>query len=483
MTTLNLNIFIFIVTVIVFGLYAVPAARRITSPKTFFHRQELPANIISLTAANVTLGTGLAYLLLGGQQNGILMLFIPVMVWLGYYLLAHFTSRYVASDVLTGTNFLTGINERIAARTGTPSPFGLVVTVSLIVVYTLILPYEIFASSKIIAPLLFTQGGNTPAIVLSIIIFFAALLYVIFGGIAAVFATDKLQLGAILLFIPILAFIVFAYPSQDREPLLTLGFVLKLDTTVIFNVIAASVAALSTQFYSLLNWGYISHMEAAHREQLLKWVGGLAALILTVIVAVGVFYPVKEGGDVVTDLMALYARIGSQSGILIWVLSGISVLGMTSIVFSTVDSLIIKIIMFYYDNVAKRRSMSEEANPKELKSIRGMVFISFLLIFLILGYFNFIQPNLFYLLLAIAGGVTVFGPMLATVGYLSSKGDALKIFSRGVVWSYFGLFLLAGVVSVSALLLKPAMLGWIGTLTFIISGLYSVFLIIRSRQI
>ncbi len=483
MTTFNLNIFIFIVTVIVFGLYAIPAARSITSPKSFFHRQELPANIISLTAANVTLGTGLAYLLLGGQQNGILMLFIPAMVWLGYYLLAHFTSRYVASDVLAGTNFIAGINERIAVTTGAPSPFGLIVTVSLIVVYTLILPYEIFASSKIIAPLLFTQAGTTPAIVLSSIIFLAALFYVLFGGISAVFATDKLQLGAILLFIPALAFMVFGYPIKGREPLLTLESVLKLDTTIIFNVIAASVAAVSTQFYSLLNWGYISHMEAAHRERLLKWVGGVAALLLTVIVSIGVFYPVKEGGDVVTDLMAFYARIGSQSGVLIWVLSGISVLGMTSIVFSTVDSLIIKIIMFYYDNVAKRRSMSDETNPRELKSIRGLVFISFFLIFLILGYFNFIQPNLFYLLLAIVGGVTVFGPMLATVGYLSSKGDALKIFSSGVVWSYFGLFLLAGVVSITAFLLKPAMLGWIGTLTFLTSGLYSLFLIIRSRGI
>lgn len=482
MTTFNLNFFLFIFTVIVFGLYALPAARHISSPKSFFHRHELPANIISLTAANVTLGTGLAYLLIGGQQNGILMFLIPVMVWLGYYLLAEFTSRYLAGNIRESNNFIADMSELIVIKTGAPSPFGLLTTASLIVVFALVLPFEIFASSKIIAPLLFAQGGNINAVVLSVIIFIAALLYVMFGGITAVFATDKLQLGAILVFIPSLAFVVFGSSPNHGEPIVSISSALKLDTTVILTVIAASLAAISTQFYSLLNWGYISHMEGIQRARLLKWVGVFAGVLLAVIVSIGVFYPIKAGGDIVGDLMDLYSRLGTQSGIIIWVLSGVSVIGMTSIVFSTVDSLMIKIIMFYYDNLAKKHSGSEETDPKELKSIRVAVFIAFVFVFVVLGYFNNSQPNLFFLLLAIVGGITVFGPMLATVGYLSSKGDKIKIFTRAVVWAYFGLFILAGLVSMSAFILNPAILGWIGTFAFTVSALFSAALIIRSRH-
>lgn len=483
MNAFELNLYIFIAAIIVFGIYATFAARRVTSPKSFFYKEKLSSNIISLTAANITLGTGLAYLLQGSRQNGLLMLFIPIMVVLGYYLLAKYTSKYVASDDIKGNNFISNINEQITNKIGTSSLFGLIVSISLIIVYTIVLPFEIFASSKIITPLMFTDGGNIPVIIISGVIFLAALLYVLFGGIGAVFATDKLQLGAILLFLPTMAILIFSSTIKNDIQIPAFNVILKLDTIIIFNIIAASLAALSTQFYSLLNWGYISHVEASNRERLLKRVGLFAGILLAIVVAIGVFYPLKEGEDIVTNLMTTYAKIGSQSGIIIWLLSGISLLGMISIVFSTVDSLIIKIIMFYYDNILKRNSRSEESNPKEIRSIRLIVFLCFCIIFIFLGYFHFLQPNLFYLLLAIVGGVTAFAPMLATAGYLSYKGNSLKIFSNGVVYSYFGLFMLAGIVGITALLLKPTILGWFGTFTFIISCLFSLFLIIRAKQI
>lgn len=483
MNAFELNLYIFIAAIIIFGIYATFAAKQVTSPKSFFYKEKLSANIISLTAANITLGTGLVYILSGTQQNGFLMIMVPVMVWLGYYLLAKYTSKYVASDDIKGKNFIYNINEQITNRTGTSSLFCLLVSISLIIVYTIVLPFEIFASSKLIAPLIFTQSGDTPVMLLSGIIFLATLLYVLFGGIGAVFATDKLQLGAILIFLPTLAFLIFSSAVKNDISIPAFNSVLKLDTIIIFNIIAASLAALSTQFYSLLNWGYISHVKAANRERLLKRVGVFAGILLAIVVVIGVFYPVKEGEDIVTNLMTTYAKIGNQSGIIIWILSGISLLGMISIVFSTVDSLIIKITMFYYDNILKRNSRSEETNPKELRAIRLIVFLCFLFIFILLGYFNFIQPNIFYLLLAIAAGVTAFAPMLATAGYLSYKGNSLKIFSNKVVLSYFILFLLAGIVGITAFLLNPAILGWIGTFTFIISCLFSLFLIIRSRKI
>src|SRR2546425_471735 len=44
------------------------------STKDYFHSSELHKNVVSLTATNVSLGTGLVYLVVGAQHNGLLML-------------------------------------------------------------------------------------------------------------------------------------------------------------------------------------------------------------------------------------------------------------------------------------------------------------------------------------------------------------------------------------------------------------------------
>jgi hypothetical protein len=200
------------------------------------------------------------------------------------------------------------------------------------------------------------------------------------------------------------------------------------------------------------------------------------------VVSLGVFYPAKEGSDIIADLMASLIQTDAGSGKFIWIIAGLSLLGMISIVFSTVDSLIIKIAMFYYHNIAKRDSRSSQKNPEELRLIRRIVFAAFGVIFLVLGYFNFIQPNVFYLLLAIAAGVSVFAPMLATSGYLSYK-DRLSIFQSSVVWGYFILFLIASTVGIYIFLTKPILLGWVGTSAFIVSSLYSLLIIFAASKL
>ena len=479
MTVIHLNFIVLAGAIVVFTIYALKSYRGIDSPKSFFYKEKLSANVISLIAANITLGTGVAYLVQGGRENGILMMFIPLMVCIGYYLLALFVQRYVASDILQGSNFIHAINEKISNHTGSLSSFSVLVTISLIVVYTLILPFEIFASSKIIAPLLAPGDSITLQIVLSLVIFIATLFYVVLGGIEAVFATDKLQLTAIIVFLIALVYVAFGalrFSEFDFNSVLETAF--KFDKHIILNVVAACIAAISTQFYSLLNWGYISHLEAANHGKMLKSVGIFSALLLTLIVSLGVFYPAKEGSDIITDLMALFSRDETAPGVLMWIISGFAIFGMISIVFSTVDSLIIKITMFYYQNIAKRDSRSSIKNLKEIKLIRRLIFITFGIIFILLGYFNFIQPNVFYLLLAIVAGINIFAPMLATAGFLSCKGASLAVFKPSVVWGYFSLFLITAIISIFIFLTNPTYLGWIGTTAFIVSSIYSVFVIL-----
>ena len=482
MTAFTINLYVFLAAIGVFAFYAFKAYRKITSPKNFFHAENLQDNVISLTAANVTLGTGLAYLLVGAQQNGLLMFLIPIMVALGYFLLASFLERVVSHEALGGKNFLASINDQITAKTGVQSHFSFYVSISLIAVYTLALGFEIFASSKIIAALLFDKGGQNVAIILSMIIFLIALFYTLWGGLIAVFGTDRLQLIAILVFLPILFYTAVWAPIQEGQQTVTLRSILKWDLTVLLSVINACIIAVATQFFNLLNWAAVSHVEVDNQAHLLKRVGIFSALIFTLIVAIGVLHSMQGNGDPFSNLMASYSRLGSQIGIIVCLISGLSVFGMTSMVFSTADSLIIAIIMMFYDNVVKRDSKSETPDTHEVRLIRHLVFFCFAIAFFILSYFNFAQPNLFYLLLAIAGSVIVFAPMLATAGYMSSKGETLKFFNNKVVYSYFILFILTLLSSTVFFFSKTKMVGWVGTTAFVVAGLYSMILIFRSWQ-
>lgn len=481
MTFLYTNLIFFSIAVVIFAIYAFNSFRGITSAKSFFYQEDLRANTISLTATNITLGTGLAYLIQGGSQSGILMLLVPVMVWLGYFLLANFIARFVANDVLKGANYVHAINNQISLATNTPSHFNTFTSISLIIIFTLILPFEIFASSKIMAPLLIQGNGIMPQVLLSLVIFFIALAYVLLGGVKAVLATDKIQLGAILLFILALLYVLFTkFNNQGYNLSTIIKPTLKFDTNIVLGVIAACISALSTQFYSLLNWGYISQMEKVNSCIMLKRVGLASAIIFTLIISLGVFYP-QEGSDVISDIVPLILQGDTESVLFTWIISCLAILGMTSIVFSTIDSLIIKIVMFYYHNIAKRDSKDDKNSPEEIQFIRYIVFLSFGSVFLILGYFNFIQPNIFYLLLAIVAGINVFAPMLATAGYLSHH-NTLAVLKNTIISGYVFLFLLASVTSIYFFFFNQSNLGWVGTVSFVVSLLYSMGIILFSKK-
>lgn len=60
----------------------------VRSPFHFFHDPKESHNIVSLSVANVTLGTGLVFLVTGAHQHGWPMLLVPVSTLLGYLLLA-----------------------------------------------------------------------------------------------------------------------------------------------------------------------------------------------------------------------------------------------------------------------------------------------------------------------------------------------------------------------------------------------------------
>ncbi|HOZ46603.1 MAG TPA: hypothetical protein PLO37_06610 [Candidatus Hydrogenedentes bacterium] len=483
MTPIELNIILFAVTVIVFAAIGFSASRKQHSADDYFHDKSLAKNAVSLIATNITLGTGLVYLVTGAQHNGLLMLLIPVMTWLGYYLLAAYLEKATALSARTGKNFLASIDAQIVEATGKRSPFAATVSGSLVVVFVLVLAFEIFASAKVVAPFVFKTPGVSSEVTLSIIVFCITILYTILGGIGAVFKVDFLQVPLVCLMIPVL--LVTAIPNLENPGIIAERFTssLKMDGPILAGVAIACINAVTTQFYSLLNWGAVSHVELADQQRLLKWVGAGTAVVLTAFVLVGLLHPVEPGGQVWQDVTNAYVNLAATTTLHAYVFCAILVLGMLSVLLTTTDAVVITAIMFWYDNVAKGDSKNQISDPAELQRIRRIGTFTFAFCFAILMTINYLQPDPFYLLMSMAGGAAVFGPMIAVAGWLGSKGESLRVFTPPVVYGFVALFVFAGVASAMMLMWQSPFVGYVGVSAFALSLVYALVLAILAKKI
>ena len=480
MTPIQLNFYLFLAAVIAFAWVGFSASRRQHSVNDYFHHANLSQNVVSLTASNLTLGTGLVYLVSGAQQNGLLMLLPVACVGIGYWLLAAFLKRLPDTSLRTGKNFLAAVDSEISRATGRKSWFAPAVSAPLVILFVLLLAFEIFTSSKVISPFLFQQPSQSSEIMLSLAIFSITVLYAVLGGVRAVFDVDFLQVPLLCLFIP--AFVWLGIPDLDNPAALVsrLGESFKTDSPIVVAILIACINSIATQFYSLLNWGSVSHVEAAKQARMMKWVGLATTVVLVLFVLVGLLHPRGESGQVWQDLVQHFSTFATQSTPAAFLISGTILLGMTSILLTTTDAVVINCVMFWYDNLTGGDSKDERQNKKALRTVRWIGATAFGMCFGVLLFLNYSQPDPFFLLLTMTGGVVVFAPMIVTAGFLAARGDSLAVFTPIVTFIYVGLFLIAGIVDVFLLSRQPELIPYVGLTAFVLAGALSLVLITAS---
>ena len=390
------------------------------------------------------------------------------------------TSRVPLVSLKTGKNFLAAVDGEIAKATGKQSIFAKTVSASLVCVFVLLLAFEIFASAKVISPFLFKEPTQSSEIVLSIVIFCITVLYAVLGGIRAVLNVDFLQVPMICMFLPV--FVWIAIPDIDRpsELVSRLGASLNTNSTVLVAILIACINAIATQFYSILNWGAVSHIEIKQQSKLLRWVGASTSVVLILFVLVGLLHPSGESGQVWQDLILHFSSFASQTTAIAYVFSGIVVLGLASILLTTTDAVVVNCIMFWYDNLAGGNSKDTQADERGLTKVRWIGAATFAACFSILLIINYAQPDPFYLLLSMAGGVVVFAPMIITAVYLASRGDSLKHLTRNVTLVFLALFLVSGVADVILLSRKSTLVPYVGLVAFFVSTCVSLWLVSRA---
>lgn len=482
MTPFELNLVLFIAVVVAFAWIGFSSARREKTIESYFHSADLHKNVISLAASNISLGTGLVYLVSGAQQNGLLMLLPVIGVCAGYWLLAEFLERATSVSARSGRNFLASLDAEIETATGERSLFAKSVSLSLVLIFVLLLAFEIFASAKVVAPFLFESPTMASEVILATGIFLITVFYALLGGVKAIFGVDALQVPLICLFIP--AFVVAAIPDWNHPSIIAerLAESLKVDRAVLVGVAIACVNSVATQFYSLLNWGAVSNVELAQQKRLLRWVGSITASVLVLFVLVGLLHPIGSTGSAWQDLVQQFSTLGATGGAKSYILFAVIMLGMASILLTTTDAVVVNCVLFSYDNLVGGNSKSSEDDPKALRKIRLIGAVMFGSCFAVLCAIHYLQPDPFYLLLSMAGGVVVFAPMIATAGYLAKCSSALYVFSRRNVSIFVALFVCSGVADVILLSRKSSFVPYIGLIAFVLAASFCGLLIAQSKS-
>ena len=448
------NSIAFVATLLLFLVLGMSGIKRIRSVGDFFHKPDFSSNIIALLVANVTLGTGLAYLLTSGAKNGLLMLVIPVGIIVGYWLLAKFIIGLPDQFQSSGKNMLYTMREGISSdgRQGKflgVSVFDISVTVPLILVYLLIFAYELFASSKIMGAMIFPHQLDKASLIVAVAIFVSTLVYCLMGGVQAVFRTDKLQLIGIIIFVGLLVFSgYFLNGSAHQNEATHSAF--KFDNQIIINSIIAFIAAVATQFYSLLNIYASSNLtDTASRVRLMRWNGFLVALALSPIVIIGA----TANFDLAKGIAPVISHIAGEAQDIAIVGPGLLflvVFGMTAVVVSTTDILILSLSYFIYENIIE--GDFESGSKEAIKSVRILMLSLFAVAFLLLAGMFWLSADLFYLLLSIANGPIIYVPLIIAAGVLAREKEGLKTISNS--WLLFFLFLFVSASFSSLTVLK-----------------------------
>lgn len=465
----------FFISIIVYAVLAQRQVRLIETPWDFFHRSDYQPNVISWTAANITLGTGLFYILSGSYSTGLLFLATPVSVAIGYFILSWFTRDIVPANLWNDDNIIKAIGKELdGSKSNTIMSFAVLLSAIMILVYIFLLSFEIFVSSRFLSSVMFVSADRSYQIFVDIVVFLVALIYTMWGGFRAVVSTDKIQFIFIVGF-TILIFLLLGFHHGEASAAASHS-IIRFDGQTILAMFSAILAAISTQFYSILNWNAAS--QTSERDKLFRAVGILTALILGVFTVAGLIF--SPAGDPLVQLDHIIGALGkSTHPISILTIVALSI-GMSAVVFSTVDSLIISISKFAYENLPAVAHSHDSASSLSL--IRRSIIVYFSISFLVLLMFWLIQPNIFMLLLTLVSGMDVIPPMIITLIVLARR-KRLSFMGEPLVGKlkryhlYFIMYLVTVCIAFTCLILYEKRIPLLGLISFAVSSVVSLIFI------
>ncbi len=216
--------------------------------------------------------------------------------------------------------------------------------------------------------------------------------------------------------------------------------------------------------------GIVTHLETAKRGKLLKWGGSLTAFALILIFILSALNHNSGNTNPLVNFLTTLSVEKSK-----W-LAFFLIVGFASIVFSTIDTVMITIGMFNYDNIKNKNSKLKDPNYNEVNNIRLKNLLFFVVLLLLLGIFYFYLPDKFYLLLGLGSPVAILAPMIYLAGKLSRKNQLAKL-TNNVCIFYIVLFLITHCIYFYGIYTHNQIIpSYIGLFSIFISLVYSIWI-------
>lgn len=402
-------------SIVAYIVVSLGVGKKISSPASFYNDTgNLFRATLSLACYNITLGTGLAYLVQQSTLSGYFVFLTPVAMAAGYYLFA----RYMESLDFHPTPETPNLYRLLSPRSGGISLLTRIYSFAIVITFAFVLGFELWLGSELIAASLFVEPSHAMKIGVAALVFLIVTVYTTIGGMRSSVETDLYQAALLLGFVVAVAALVQAVPAAEDGAF-------QVEKTSHFQgavvTLLAIATALTTQFYSIVNANFGTTYSAVDQRRMFTRAGLWAAIFYCIVLCIFLAAP----RDVTIQHIA--TMIGSgQAGIYGW-LALLFAAGMVAISMSSLDNATVSTSKVIFENWLSERATHNMLRLRVIHFSLSIIMMTAAVALIVL------ELNLFYTILTILFAVSVFSPVLCSSIWLHCKGRASLLDRRFVV--------------------------------------------------
>ncbi len=406
-----------------------------TAPRSRFRA------IVSLSCANITLGTGLAYFIGQAALTGWWALLVPLGVICGYQAVAF----YIEAVPFQPSEETPNLSCLLRAR---HPNFYIAYSLIMLVTYLTIVAFEMYTSSQIVCVIVFPARVQQYSLYIAILFLFVVLGYTVVGGQRSAILTDQYQFPFVVLFVVVLASILVLHSFGDFVSYLPPRHqaVTQTNQVAILSLFLGVFYAIATQFYDIANLSVGSNFSNRNQAVIFRFAGLIIGVVLGLFVAAGVSVRGSLSSNPFSDIFGPL----SQTTTLNLFLAPAAVIGCVSILFSSIDSVLVATTQIMFENALPvllgktRHSQLTVGSVRIVMAILALI-VCGTLIALIARFSDTVAA-----LLTLAYALTALAPLMAGLVWLAAnrrtsfmdrKWFILAYFAGALVfWATVGLF-------------------------------------------
>lgn len=437
----------------------------------FFHNRNPVLNGISLASANLGLGTALIAMLFFSNVYGPIYVLIPTGLFLGQWVYSKLTGRLDPKKWSIRGTILSGLNDELDRLAEAKVHFQRIALFFVVATYLMALTYEIYASSDWLAILLLPSPSLTGKVSIVFLVFSVVMVYIMTGGFRTTQITDCLQCAFVVPFIGLVCYLLLSRTPHQSAPVAHAFQWIPADK---FGFATVLLAPFTTQIYGVLNHVYASHQET-NSEQKRVFLGVRLSLLVVYLLIIGAALQcVFNGGVPMSVIEGWLKECANSSSIGGKCVVAVMVAGMTAMIMSTVDTLVMATSQAGFEAFFGGNS-KERIDGGALRTIRVHMFWVYVLVFSTLFFLWIKNIKALSLLYAVSSPCEALAPMIVCL-ILLAESNRLGVIVRRLplglrfIDLFYVLLLATFVVALVAVALALPWVRGIGITVFLISS-------------